>query len=187
MANKSPEKSNGKHPGGRPTVQTPENAALVCELIANGFLMREVREKTGVSPVVICEWESRDPEFANAIARARIIGTSVMVEEGASIAAEEPRTIVSEDGSERVDSGWVQHVTSRLNYLKWFAGKRDPKRYGDAVANQTVNVGVAVNTISDEELSELREQKRAAVEFRLAQARETKVLTNGSNGHSHGN
>lgn len=53
--------------------------------------------------------------------------------------------ITTEDG-ERVDSGWVQHITSRLNYMKWLIGKRDPARFGDTAAQTNVAVGVSVSS-----------------------------------------
>lgn len=74
-------------------------------------------------------------------ARAREDWADSRAEADARLAADEPR-MTGKDGEERVDSGWVQHVNTRLNYDRWLMGRRNPKVYGDTAASTTVNVGV---------------------------------------------
>jgi len=182
-----PARSNGKHPGGRPTIRTPENARQICWMLAEGKMLREVCTELTISPAAISEWEAEDEEFAKAIARARIAWADVAAEEGAELAAQEPRMIVGEDGTERVDSGWVQHITSRLNYTKWLISKRDPKRFGekDQNTNVTVGVGVQVAVLSEEKRQQIIQRKQLAIRRRVERAKPLSITNGNGNGHSH--
>lgn len=129
---------------GRPTVKTPEKAADILRLMSDGMLTIDICRKVGISTSSLAEWEHEDPKFSEALARAKKLWADATAENGFKLSTEEPRMITSEDGTERVDSGWVQHINSRLNYLKWLIAKRDPDRYGDATTQNNVNVGVSV-------------------------------------------
>lgn len=148
---------------GRPTIRTDDRKTLILKLISDGKLMREVCAEAKISPAALCEWERDTPDFANALTHAREAWAAINAEDGAAIAAKLPRMIASEDG-ERVDPGWVQHVTSRLNYLKWLIAKRDPKRYGEQPAQTTVNVENTVSIgLSEERRKDLLEKKQRAI------------------------
>jgi hypothetical protein len=175
IAEQAPARSNGLHPGGRPTIRTEANAAIIVRTISEGGTFKEAAEAVGIAIATIKDWERENPEFATALAQARIDWADVKSEEMLHAQEEEPRMIVGEDGTARVDSGWVQHITSRANYTKWLIAKRDPKRFGDAAASTTVNVGVGV-TVVRESLEELRARLAARERESLATER-AHVLT----------
>lgn len=162
---------------GRPSIRTAERRELILTLISEGGLIRETCAKAGISASALCEWEHEDQDFANALARARETWARITAEDGAALVAKEPRMIVGEDGSERVDPGWVAHMTSRLNYQKWMIGRYDPKRFGDAAPTTNVTVGVSVNGITEEQRAEILAKKQEAIQWQ----RQHK-LTNGTNG-----
>ena len=133
-------------------MKTPEKCEQIARVISEGGTSKEAAESIGVPPSTVREWERTDAEFSSLLTRARADWADVKAEEMLRAQEAEPRMIVAEDGTERVDSGWVQHITSRANYTKWLISKRDPKRYGDAAAQTTVNVGVVVARESIDEL-----------------------------------
>lgn len=152
---KVPAKSNGRHKWGEPTIRTDENAAIICETIGNGGTVADAARAIGCQPVSIRVWEHDDAAFKTLVTRAKEFWSDAAADKCAQTATEPPRMIVAEDGTERVDSGWVQHITSQLNYFKWLMSKRDPKRYGDRLE-------VEVNdTTPRESLSELRARVQA--------------------------
>lgn len=175
--NLAPAKSNGRHPGGRPTFKTPEAIETICDIVSAGGLLEDAANAIGADLTTVMKWEERDPEYANLIARARVLWAAARVERGLKVAEAPPRMIVGEDGSERVDSGWVQHTTSQLNYLKWMIAKRDPERFGDKVQNNVNLTGQLDHhhTISDERRKELMAMKQSSIERRLA-ARKAKQI-----------
>lgn len=177
--------------GGRPSPymgREIEIAEQIAARLRTGEPLAAIlRENNMPSHETVRQWRKLIPEVECTIADARDAGFDVIAADCLAIADDDSNDTIETKKGEIANIEWILRSKLRVETRLKLLAKWDPKRYGDAVANQTVNVGVAVNTISDEELSELRAHKRAAVEFRLAQARETKVLTNGSNGHSHGN
>jgi hypothetical protein len=143
IAETVPAKKNGRHPGGRPSYRTPELADQICTLIASGKLISEVVENIGRCDQFIYDWEDADLEFAGKLARARVRWADAFADLTTRLLAEEPR-MTGEGDFARVDSGWVQHITSRANWNKWLLGCRDSARYGDKAQSITVGVGVSV-------------------------------------------
>lgn len=144
-------------------------------------------EKAGISMQCFLDWVSDDQEFSVAVARAKKQWAQVTAEKGFEICKAEPRKIISEDGSERVDPGWVQHITSQLNYTKWLISKRDPETFGDAgkATNINVGVGVQVGQISEEKRAEVMRKKQAAIARRSRKDLTVKAPINGTNGNGH--
>lgn len=150
---------------GQPTIRTDENALTVCSVIGNGGTIAEAAKAIGCQPVSIRVWEHTDPNFKTLVTRAKEFWADAAADEGWKIAGESPKMIVAEDGTERVDSGWVQHITSRLNYMKWLMSKRDPKRYGDRLeVDQKVTGEIEHRvTITEERRRELMDKHRLAL------------------------
>lgn len=153
-------------PAGRPTIYDQDKAVIFCELVANGATSVDAAIKAGIAYKSVYDWEESNEEFSEMIARARRLWAASKAEECLRVAEEEPRMIRGEDGAERVDPGWVQHVNSRLNYTRWLMGKRDPLRFGDqADKSTTVNVGVGVQVgLTEEQRQQIMERRKAALE-----------------------
>lgn len=72
IAETLPARSNGKHPGGRPTKRTPATIARIAEAIANGLPDEYVCALVGIRRETLWSWRN-DPEFeefSNAIKKA---------------------------------------------------------------------------------------------------------------------
>jgi hypothetical protein len=136
-----PARSNGKHPGGQPTIRTDVNAAIIYEVISDGGSMEEAATAVQCAQSTIRVWGSQDAQFASLLARARKNWAEAWADKGLEMVTAEPQTI-SGEGGVRVDPGWVSHLTSKLNYIKWLMAKRDRERFGDQPTQ--VNVGVNV-------------------------------------------
>lgn len=120
---------------GRSSTKTPEICAEILERIANGETLSEIcREERMPGRVTVYDWQSKDPDFSEQFARARLIGFDAIAEE-TKVISDTPvegiiektdatgKTITREDmlGHRRLQ------VETRLKLLaKW-----DPKRYGD--------------------------------------------------------
>jgi hypothetical protein len=64
-----PARSNGKHPGGRPTKRTPATVAKIAEAIADGLPDEYACALVGINRETLYQWRN-DPEFnefSNAI------------------------------------------------------------------------------------------------------------------------
>lgn len=141
-------------------------------------------------PDTIRSWMGADTEVSRLIARAREDGFDVIAAECLTIADDGSNDVVTDkDGNEHVNTEVIQRSKLRVETRLKLLAKWDPKRYGDTAPIQTVNVGVAVNTMTEDRRKELLDKKRAAVEYRRA-----KPITvtngsngNGTNGHSNGN
>ena len=90
-----------------------------------------------------------DDAFRSRIARAKELQQD----------AEVDRMIALADSA--TPENW-QVVRLQIWARQWRAAKLAPKRYGDQAAGTTVNVGVAVNVLTDERRMELIRKKRLA-------------------------
>jgi hypothetical protein len=64
-----PARSNGKHPGGRPTKKTPQMVAKIADAVASGLSDEYVAALVGIDRPTLSVWRN-DPEFSNAIKSA---------------------------------------------------------------------------------------------------------------------
>jgi hypothetical protein len=64
-----PARSNGKHPGGRPTKRTPTLVARIAEAISSGLSDEFVAALVGIDAPTLSEWR-HDREFSEAIKSA---------------------------------------------------------------------------------------------------------------------
>lgn len=139
----------------------------ICDGLAKGVPLTVMCKPDRMpDPSTVWKWREDDPKVFQAIARARQIGFDAISEDVLRIAdtpQEGVETTTEDDGSVSEKRGdMLGHrklqVDARLKLLaKW-----DPKRYGDAAAQTTVNVGVQVTNISvtEEQMSGIREKLR---------------------------
>lgn len=66
-----PARSNGKHPGGRPTVFTQEVAEQILAMARRGSIDAEICEAIGVSVTTLTNWKNAYPEFLAALRVAK--------------------------------------------------------------------------------------------------------------------
>lgn len=64
-------RSNGKHPGGRPPIYKAEFCQTVIELGKKGYSQARMAAHFGVAKQTIVDWSRTQPEFTDALARAR--------------------------------------------------------------------------------------------------------------------
>lgn len=134
---------------GRPTKATDEKKAKVCELLMEGWSLRQAANAVDVTPATILNWLKQDEEFSKQYVRARQIGFMWMAEEMVEIADDGTNDwMLRERGDEEVEVINHEHVTRsklRIDTRKWILAKMMPKVFGDrpVVINNTVNnVGV---------------------------------------------
>lgn len=133
---------------GAPSIYTPELAAAVCELIAEGKTLREIAATDGMPAMsTIMSWlDGRQPAFTEQYARAREAQADKMAEDILTIADEECTMVRSdkhgskdEDGAGNTevlfDATAVARNRLRVDARKWLASKMAPKKYGDKVEN----------------------------------------------------
>lgn len=150
---------------------SPELAAQVCDRIRSGQTLRQIAEVEQLPKrAAICDWLGKYPEFADQYARAR--------EDAADHFADQIIETVNEvrDAKIEPDAGRVI-----IDGLKWAAGKRKPKVYGDRVQTD-VNVTVTLRDLVSEAAA-LRERRLIDVSPRLSTDGQ---LTDGSGGTTDG-
>ena len=138
-----------KHPGGRPEIYTPELAAAVCAMIADGKSLRTIAAEPGMPGLTtIFKWlgDKGKPEFAEQYARARSSQADMMAEDILKIADDGSNdTYFDENGNRRTDYDVVARSRLRVDARKWLASKFAPKKYGEKV--ETTVVGDAENPL----------------------------------------
>lgn len=122
---------------GRPTDYSPEVADRLCELVLEGRTVTQACEAVGIDKSTVYRWLRTHLDFRDKYARAR--------EEAAHANADDVQEVALRvmDGKLPPDAGRVV-----IDALKWTAGKRKPKTYGD---RQIVDVGDdTLKQLSDE-------------------------------------
>jgi hypothetical protein len=116
---------------GRPPIYTQAIANRICERIADGESLRAICADTDMpSRFAVRAWLISRPDFASHYARAR--------EEQADADAD-----AITDLTHKVIAGDLDPQAARvaIDALKWAAGKRAPKKYGDKLElNQTLEI-----------------------------------------------
>ena len=108
-------------PRGQPTKYTKKLADEICAWIIQGKSLNSyTKQKNTPSHQSIYQWLREHKEFADNYARAR--------EDQADTDADAINSII-----ERTLDGEIDPQTARvaIDGLKWTAGKRKPKKYGD--------------------------------------------------------
>lgn len=107
---------------GRPSEFSDDAEAAILETIRNGGTLDEAALVAKVSARTVLRWLDADENFRRKYAQAREDQGDWFADKIASIALDQQR-----EGSD---------ITARVNALKWLAGKRKPKVYGDKVQQE---------------------------------------------------
>lgn len=107
---------------GRPSEFSDDAESAILEIIRSGGTLDEAAEAAKVNARTVLRWLEADDEFRRKYAQAREDQGDWFADKIASIALDPAR-----EGSD---------ITARVNALKWLAGKRKPKVYGDKVTNE---------------------------------------------------
>ena len=104
------------------SLYSPELGNIICDAVANGISLREL-ERNGTLPVthaMVAQWAHIYPDFATQYARAREHSADSYDDRIGDIA-------------DMVLDGRIEPNAARvaIDALKWSAGKRKPKVYGD--------------------------------------------------------
>ena len=127
--------------------------ASICDELRKGRGLASICAQEGFpSRQTVQNWQNAWPEVALQIACARQIGWEKLLEETVEIA---------DDPTEKDPARTKVRVWTRFEVLK----RLDPARYGDKPPQTTVNVGVQVNAMSDEQRERIREKKQRAIDF----------------------
>lgn len=123
---------------GSPSIYTPELAAKICELIADGKSLNSIGGIDGMpTRETIRRWlnDESKPEFYANYARAREERADKLAEEILEIADNgQNDKYIDEDGREKIDHEVVQRSKLRVDARKWLASKMAPKKYGEKIA-----------------------------------------------------
>lgn len=124
-----------KHPGGRPSIYTPELAARICKLVAtHPYGLRKLCKMHDWLPNqdTINEWRFDYPEFSGQYTQAKIQQAELLAEDCTDIADnDEHDTMLNKDGYETFNSEYVARSRLRIDTRKWLASKLVPRIYGD--------------------------------------------------------
>lgn len=127
---------------GRPSSFTQETANAICELIAEGFTIRQICAREDMpSSTTIFRWIADNAEFREQYARAKDSQLERMADELVDIAEDgsndwEERE--SKNGSTYIalNKEAIERSRLRIDTRKWLLGKLKPKKYGDKITHQ---------------------------------------------------
>lgn len=115
--------TEGKHPGGRPSLYTGELAGEICQLIAEGNPLTEICKRDDMPDYrTVMRWRASNDEFRQMYAIAREDQADTLADEILGI-ADAPAVADTPDN--------VQRDRLRIDSRKWLAAKLRPKRYGE--------------------------------------------------------
>lgn len=120
-------------------LRTEENATRICELIAEGWTLRQIAREVGVETAgAITKWVRDDEDFRQRYARAKEAQADHFADELVEIADDGRNDWVERemDGQTQrvVDHEHLQRSRLRVDARKWLMSKMAPKKYGDALA-----------------------------------------------------
>ena len=134
--------------------------ASVLNGLAEGTPLAVICREPGMpSPGTVGEWKMEDESFGVAYAHAREAGWDII----ALKARETARGAGDSSGDVQRDKLIVDTDFRLLR--AW-----NPTRYGDSAASTTVNVGVQVNQVSEEQRAKAIERKQRAIHRRKSKA-----------------
>ena len=146
------------HPGGRPSIYTPELAELICERVAtHGTGIRNICNKYDdmPSPDTIFKWRHKYEEFSERYLNARTKQSHILFETSLDD-VEDIREYFYQDiktGATCVDAGLVAAQRAIANQKTKLASKISPRDYGD---KQIIEQTTSENESLKSELAELR-------------------------------
>lgn len=120
---------------GRPSRYSPAVAAEIIEKLSKGIPMAEIcRLARMPSVTTVWEWTTKDEEFSESIARARVAGFDVIAADCLKIAdTQKCGKIVKRgpDGTTTTTEDMLGHRKLQIETRLKLLSKWDPKRYGD--------------------------------------------------------
>lgn len=121
---------------GRQSTFTQKIADEIAERLGNGEPLAQIcRDEKMPGLTTVYDWQNKDEQFAESIARARDAGYDHIAVDALAILDEQPErvvTITGDDRSEsRIDSASVQRAKNRFEGRLKLLAKWDAKRYGD--------------------------------------------------------
>jgi len=119
----------------RPSDYSPDLAALICSMIAEGMSLRAVcRMDDMPDKSTVFRWLATHDEFRDQYARATEARADAFAEEIIEISDDGSNdTYTDEDGGEHVNHDVIQRSRLRVDTRKWLMARMKPKKYGDKV------------------------------------------------------
>lgn len=124
----------------RPSKYSPQLAVAICDLLVDGKSLRTICSTAKMpSRSTVIRWLAENEAFRNQYARARELQADTLAEEILDIA---DKAVLGErlkkDGKgkvlERQTGDMVERSKLMIDARKWYAGKLQPKKYGERVA-----------------------------------------------------
>lgn len=124
----------------RPSKYSQQLADAICDLLVDGKSLRTICSTAKMpSRSTVIRWLAEKEAFRNQYARARELQADTLAEEILDIA---DKAVLGErlkkDGKgkvlERQTGDMVERSRLRVDVRKWYAGKLQPKKYGERVA-----------------------------------------------------
>lgn len=134
---------------GRKSTFTPEIGARICSLVAEGETIKNVSKIMEINRATIFEWVQKYPAFADAIARAKILGADALADQLLAVSDECPD---------------VHRARLKSDNLKWYIRCLNPARYGERIdvnVTETVNVRDALTAARARLVRPIRDQLEA--------------------------
>jgi len=145
---------------GRPSDYSPELAAEICGLLAEGNSLRTICERDDMpDKSTVMRWLAKEEyqAFRDQYARARDTWADAMAEEILDISDDGARdTYTDKDGNERTDHEVVARSRLRVDTRKWLMARMAPKKYGDKVTTEVHGKDggpIAVEDVSEKDLA----------------------------------
>jgi len=129
----------------RPSDYTEDLAASICVRLADGESLKAICAAEGMPHrATVFRWLAAHERFRDMYARAREEQADTLADELVAI-ADEVSVTVKHEGEEvklALDATGVAHSRLRVDTRKWVAAKLKPRKYGDKVQNENVNMNV---------------------------------------------
>lgn len=145
-----------KHPGGRPTIYTPELGALICERVAtNPLPIKSVCQADDLPAYeTICKWQYKIPEFGHLLAQARAARALLMEEECFEIADNSTNDWMDKEVRDGkiirvVDHEHVNRSRLRIETRRYHIERMTKANPTEGpVNNQQINISIVMNKLT---------------------------------------
>lgn len=140
MSDETKETSSGRaQVGGVPSQYTKEMGDRICAELGDGTSIRRIcQNEWAPSRTTIYKWLREQPDFRKQYALAQLDGAHAWAEEAVDIADDGSNDWMEVHDKDNI--GWrfngehVQRSKLRVETRKWYAGRMNPKAYGEKVA-----------------------------------------------------
>ena len=120
---------------GRPSLYTPELIEAIAARLSTGETLSSICRDDGMPDrSTIWDWQQKNPDVSQRLARARDIGEEAILEETLHISDDGRRDYtVGEDGSAVVNHDHIQRAKLRVDTRLKLLAIWNPKKYGNKV------------------------------------------------------